>query len=621
LLTPIDKEGSQEAYRYGHSAGGDFNISEDGERAILSAFPVSWGSRTAGNSPFLFSRAGGGWGMTAGSPQPQTGVATAQPQLYSGDLSQMAFESRYETSSLSESPTIEYEVGPIGGPYATVASAPREAVGHQFSEGWVASNAAFSMLVLQTRDRGLLSELTGTRSGADLYEYTPQGGLRQLNVTGSEPAVTIGSCGAVVVHGTEFRGGSHLVGSLSSLHTISVDGSRVFFYASAPHECASEGELEGPSQVGASHRHLYVRVNGSQTFDIGAFEFLGANEQGTRLRLENGKGEIEGYDSETGTLEPESSSEKALASELAALGVPDETEPQGSEAFAHPHYTYWSASGVGNGAGTLKNGQGEVVKISEGQVYRYDGVEHLVECVSCASPYDPHPKQPAFISNGSGVGVRPHSPFSQLTFASRDGRFAFFTTPSALVPQDVDGELSVEVQGGENKDEFDDIPEVTSPSSDVYEWRAAGVDGCERVVGCVALITDGRGGYLNLLLGSADEGREVLIYTRSKLLPQDVDSAGDVYAVRVDGGFPPPPPRPTECEGDACSTPPAAPNDATPSSLTFNGVGNVVPAPAGKTVAKAKKPKPRKRGKRKAARHRARGGRRARRSTAGRSGR
>jgi hypothetical protein len=104
----------------------------------------------------------------------------------------------------------------------------------------------------------------------------------------------------------------------------------------------------------------------------------------------------------------------------------------------------------------------------------------------------------------------------------------------------------------------------------------------------VALITDGRGGYMNALLGVAEEGREAFIYTRSKLLPQDVDTAGDIYAVRVDGGFAPPPPRPTECEGDACSTPPSAPNDATPSSLTFSGAGNVPAAPVSKPVTKKK---------------------------------
>jgi len=79
-----------------------------------------------------------------------------------------------------------------------------------------------------------------------------------------------------------------------------------------------------------------------------------------------------------------------------------------------------------------------------------------------------------------------------------------------------------------------------------------------------------------LLLGSADEGRDVFIYTRSKLLPQDVDTSGDVYDVRINGGFPPAPPAPLECEGDACSSPPPSPLDPTPSSFTFSGVGNLL---------------------------------------------
>ena len=124
---------------------------------------------------------------------------------------------------------------------------------------------------------------------------------------------------------------------------------------------------------------------------------------------------------------------------------------------------------------------------------------------------------------------------------------------------------------------------TTSPSSDVYEWRAAGVDGCAHVQGCLALITSGRGGYKNMLLRTADEGQEVFIYTRSTLVaqtgrPEGSLGEGNIYDVRVDGGFPPPAPRPTECEGDACSSPPGAPNDATPPSATFAGAGNLPPA-------------------------------------------
>ena len=43
---------------------------------------------------------------------------------------------------------------------------------------------------------------------------------------------------------------------------------------------------------------------------------------------------------------------------------------------------------------------------------------------------------------------------------------------------------------------------MRSPSSDTYEWRKNGVDGCARIEGCVSLITGGTGGYRNELLGT-----------------------------------------------------------------------------------------------------------------------
>ena len=115
------------------------------------------------------------------------------------------------------------------------------------------------------------------------------------------------------------------------------------------------------------------------------------------------------------------------------------------------------------------------------------------------------------------------------------------------------------------------------------------------------MITNGRGGLLNILLGSAENGRDVFIYTHSQLVAQDNDTAGDIYDARIGGGIPEGPPVPVECEGDACSTPASPPSDATPSSLTFSGVGNVTPAatpPVKKKVA-AKKVKSKKKHKKK----------------------
>ena len=78
----------------------------------------------------------------------------------------------------------------------------------------------------------------------------------------------------------------------------------------------------------------------------------------------------------------------------------------------------------------------------------------------------------------------------------------------------------------------------------------------------------------------------MFFYTSSQLVPQDDDTAGDIYDARIDGGFAPPPPPPVECEASECSTPASAPNDVTPGSLTFTGEGNLLPPPP--TVAKTK---------------------------------
>jgi hypothetical protein len=571
-LTPVDKEGAEEPFHYLGGIETAVLVGEDGEHAVLEAEPVDYGTGSGmGQSPYLFSRReGGGWSLTAGSPSLEMGIHNVIPQLYSANLTQIAFESAYAPSTFSESPDAEYEIGPIGGPYTTVASVPYKDAQQAGGEGngWVAANGDFSKLVLETQDRTLAGEEpTPTKSGSDLYEYTPGEGLRQLNVTGEgSEAVTIGSCGANVAHGQEEGAQYHV---FSGPHSISGDGSRVFFEAVPGKNCSEP-------------HNLYMRVNGTETIDIGAYKLLGANVEGTRLLLEGAGGELLGYNTETQTVEHQSSGEVASASELRSLGIPARTEPQGANAFFHPRYTYWGAN-----ASNAENGQ----------VYRYDSAEHLLECISCASSFDPEPKQPAFLGSVDGQPfVNGGEPVP--TYVSANGEFAFFTTPAALVPQDVDGEIPIEP--GDNHGvnyEYGDIGNTTSPSSDIYEWRASGVDGCAQIQGCLALITDGRGGYLNLLLGTADEGRDVIFYSRSTLSPLDPGAEGsigegNIYDARIDGGDTPRPPRPVECEADACSNPPSAPNDSTPSSLTFTGNGNVPQSPAVKPAVKAEQPKP-----------------------------
>ena len=169
-------------------------------------------------------------------------------------------------------------------------------------------------------------------------------------------------------------------------------------------------------------------------------------------------------------------------------------------------YFYFNSPQVGGvPGGAFVSDGGEVGGPADytSQIYRYDSLENVIQCMSCASPSDQEPKLNSLFTNRHGSSPN-ETPTRQ--FVTADGSRAFFETPAALVPEDVDGEVPPEVrqEGHESYEYSSESGE--SPSSDVYEWRRQGLDGCVRLQGCLALITSGRGGYLNILLGIAGEG-------------------------------------------------------------------------------------------------------------------
>jgi hypothetical protein len=611
-LTPVFKEGAREPFSYGVGTGGGFTFSEDGDTALLESEAVNWGAGAGtGQSPYLFSReANGTWRMTAESKQPETGVNDPFIQLLAPDLSRLAFYSSFHTSPEVASKEVEFKVGPIDGPYTTAATVSQGDVGL----GWVAASKDSSKVFLQTQDSSLLGTSTGTARGReDIYEYA-EGELRQVNVTGADPGSTIGTCGAGIVKGDE------QAGSVSSVHAVSADGSRVFFTAVPGSDCSQQS-------------HLYMRVDGESTVDIGSYRFLAANAEGRQLLLEKASGETH----EVLLYEAASASYKSLFSvhgqvtflvsedlstiyfdsseQLTPEAPPtlpsEETSiyrydvPAGKLSFIDMgfklslastspdgRYLYLGAENIGGIPGGRET---QALNGSASQVYRYDSSESLLQCASCASPYDPEPKLISVFGQTGGTGGMLQSRTGEPTglSASSNGDYLFFQTASALLPSDVDGEVAPEAgKSSENRSPY------FSPSSDVYEWRKPGVNGCAHPQGCVALITDGRGGFLNLFVGTDPTGQDAFIYTSSRLLPQDKDTAGDIYDARIDGGAPPPAPRPVECEGDACSTPANPPNDATPSSLTVSGEGNVVQPSVTRSAVKLKKPKKKPKSKR-----------------------
>jgi hypothetical protein len=572
----------------------------------------------------------GQWKMTSLYPQPQTGGLSLASQVQrtfdTPDLSQVLVEKDLTVSNINHSRKVEYALGPPGGPYAVAGSDVYEGEGNEeeHTGHWVAQSRDGSVAVIESPDRELIpGKRTGTTMhhelnggsavlawtfGFDLYAYSG-GHTSQVNVyTNGE---TIGACGAMMVQGREGggkrgAGQGEEIGSQSdfagSVNAVSSNGSRIFFEADPSMSCPSREEEEQRDFDGApgANIELYMRLNGDETVDIGNYTFEGANPEGTKLLLGKrvaGVLEYFSYDTETRTAKPlfsfqgdvlgrkHSLSEDGNVYYFEAIGNPLTPEaPANSDDIYRYDIPSETMRFIAVNAHTDSNTNGgfyaspdgrdfyfnvdsvqgvysvhRVTTNEEVQVYRYDSAEDVVQCVSCASPFDPEPQlfstfMPEFGPNNNMI-----APLASP--ASENGNFVFFDSPSALVPQDINGEIDPKQSSESTPSEF------YSPSSDVYEWRRYGVDGCGRVQGCLALITNGVDGTENVLLGVGRSNRDVFIGTHSQLAATDTDRSGDIYDVRIDGGFPPPPPRPTECEADACSTPPSAPSDPTQTLL------------------------------------------------------
>jgi hypothetical protein len=589
-VTPANKEGALDTFNYS-SLTPHTQVGEDGEHFLVQSAGTQWGaSPDPLTSAYFFTRTPTGWQMTSARPAGEAGPSFYKPLLLSADLTAIGLEAGWTTGGINKSEDVEFKTGPVGGPYTAVAPpVPREDV--EYEQALVAASAGGGKLILQTRDYQLLGRPTGTLSGNDLYEFAG-GQLRQVNVlTGGSP---ISTCGARMVMGAEGYqeqaiGGAS--GKSSSSHAVSGDGSRVFFEDNCTHS-------------------LYMRVAGVETRDIGEYRFLGANPEGTKLVLEKLSGEtheIFSYDTAAALAKHllstrEQVRDLIVSEELTAFyfrsleSLTPDAPPVAADFYGNDLYRYdigteklgfvvqaqqdgggfggFSVSpdgryfyfgsrgiaGVPGGGDDLGNKSHK--KQLTVQAYRYDSVEGVVQCMSCASPFDREPKLDASFFPPESV-VASIDGVPNPTVSSANGDYVFFNTAAALVPQDVDGEVLT--LGGANSDLY------VSVSTDVYEWRKDGVDGCVRVQGCLALISTGRGGLKVELLGTTASGRDVFFTTHESLVPQDADKAGDVYDARIGGGVSPPVPGPVECEGDACSTPASPPNDPTPTLLPFSG--------------------------------------------------
>ncbi|MEX2253399.1 MAG: hypothetical protein WD649_04550 [Thermoleophilaceae bacterium] len=107
---------------------------------------------------------------------------------------------------------------------------------------------------------------------------------------------------------------------------------------------------------------------------------------------------------------------------------------------------------------------------------------------------------------------------------------------------------------------------------DTYEWR--------RADGRLSLISPGDSSHHAFYSGNGLDGQNVFFHTTQRISPWEIDEAdGDIYAARVGGGLPGPPPPPAICDvlGGSCEGPSPTPPAPGPGAATaaISGGGNV----------------------------------------------
>jgi hypothetical protein len=167
--------------------------------------------------------------------------------------------------------------------------------------------------------------------------------------------------------------------------------------------------------------------------------------------------------------------------------------------------------------------------------------------------------------NVNDIQLWKNTPQLRPRFLSDDGSKVFFSTTTALVPEDTN----------EVMDAY------------VYDTRT----------GEQKLLTSGKGEEGEWFVNASASGNDAFFITNQALIARDPDHLADLYDSRVGGGFVEPPPPPTVCVGDGCRGALSSPSGAaSPSTASFSGPGNPHPK-------KAKKPHKKKRHHRAHKRH------------------
>ncbi len=553
-------------------------VAPDGGSIVYDGYPFAATGESVRYNEYRSTRAAGGWQTTDLSPVMQSPEGSFYPE-FAPDLSVGILFQELGAALSGEAPAgyVDlYREDSRGGLSALVGAPPPDRSGrgsgsNGFKLSFGGASADFAHLVFMANDA-----LTGASAFApaaedggaeenNVYEWVG-GSLRLVNVLpegGTRAGATLGS-------GLELKGN---VEAPDYSNAVSVDGSRIFW-----------------SEVATGQ--VYVRENGETTFKIpDPGRFLTASGDGSRVLLSDGRlydledqtttdlteglGGFQGilgaskdlsrvYFVDTAAL-PRSA--RNNEGQSAATGQDNLYEydantnstwfiasllPADDTIGPHDYADDWGASPSDRRAEATPDG-GFLAFVSTApltgyankgarEVFVYDAQSRSLACVSCSR---------TGISGGEGwLGlIRPESTaFPQPRDVLADGR-VFFDSTSSLSPYDTNG------------------------VEDVYEYEPYGVGSCAVEVGCVFLISRGIGSRGSEFVGASASGADVFFTTRDRLVPADQDDLEDIYDARENGGFVEV--TPPACTGTGCQGVPGAPPIfATPSSVTFAGVGN-----------------------------------------------
>lgn len=175
------------------------------------------------------------------------------------------------------------------------------------------------------------------------------------------------------------------------------------------------------------------------------------------------------------------------------------------------------------------------------ELYVYSADTDELACATCVPDGTPATASADARTNVQSGGTGPTSHLNRPL--SDDGRYVFFSTREALVPEDVNNRY------------------------DAYEYDVA--------AGRPYLLSSGTSTSNSYFMEVSANGDDAFFVTREQLVGWDRDQVYDLYDARVGGGFPEPPASGSTCVGDACQSSPSAPPSVGEAVTgAFRGGGN-----------------------------------------------